>query len=88
MSFSQAHRVFIFEYCLGSYLVYQDDFGREFPDSFVPCKSTIFRLMKRFRDTGNVNHKSVPVGIQCQVMSLWETFAKVCYDFQKTFPAE
>jgi hypothetical protein len=53
MSFSQVQRVFIVEHYLASrsYLTCQNEFRDTFPDSPVPDKSTISRLMNRFRDT-------------------------------------
>jgi hypothetical protein len=53
MSFSQVQRVFIVENCLASrsYLTCQNEFRDTFPDSPVPNKATISRLVNRFRDT-------------------------------------
>jgi hypothetical protein len=53
MSFSQVQRVFIVEHYLAprSYLTCQNEFSDTFPDSPVPNKSTISRLVNRFRDT-------------------------------------
>jgi hypothetical protein len=49
--------VFIVEHYLvsRSYLIYQTEFRDTFPDSFVPNKSTISRLVSRFRDTGTLH---------------------------------
>jgi hypothetical protein len=56
MSFSQVQRVFIVEHYLASrsYLSCQNEFMDTFPDSPVPNKSTISRLVNRFRGTGGV----------------------------------
>jgi hypothetical protein len=56
MSFSQVQRVFIVEHYLASrsYLTCQNEFRDTFPDSPVPNKSTVSRLVNRFRDTGSV----------------------------------
>jgi hypothetical protein len=53
MSFSQVQRVFIVEHYLASrsYLTYQNEFRDTLPDSPLPNKSTISRLVNRFRDT-------------------------------------
>jgi hypothetical protein len=50
MSFSQVQRVFIVEHYLASrsYLTCQNEFRDTFPDSPVPSKSTISRLVDRF----------------------------------------
>jgi hypothetical protein len=60
MSFSQVQRVFIVEHYLTSrsYLTCQNDFGDTFPDFPVPNKSTISRLVNRFRDTGSVQDRN------------------------------
>jgi hypothetical protein len=57
MSFSQVQRVFIVEHYLASrsYLTYQNEFRDTFPDSPVPNKSTLSRLVNRFRDTGTLH---------------------------------
>jgi hypothetical protein len=54
MSFSQVQREFIVEHCMvpRSYLTCQNEFRDTFPDSPAPNKSTISRLVNRFRDTG------------------------------------
>jgi Fe2+ or Zn2+ uptake regulation protein len=54
MSFSQVQQVFIVEHYLASrsYLTYQNEFKDALPDSPVTNKSTVSRLMNRFRDTG------------------------------------
>jgi hypothetical protein len=53
MSFLQVQRVFIVEHYLASrsYLTCQNEFRDTFPNSPVPDKSTISRLVNRFRDT-------------------------------------
>jgi hypothetical protein len=53
MSLSQVQRVFIIEHYLASrsYLTCHNEFKDTFPDSPVPNKSTISRLVNRFRDT-------------------------------------
>jgi hypothetical protein len=57
MCFSQVQRVFIVEHCLASrsYLTCHSEFRDTFPDSPVPNKSTISRLVNRFRDTGTLH---------------------------------
>jgi hypothetical protein len=59
LSFSQVQRVFIVEHYLASrsYLTCQNEFRDTFPDFPVPNKSTISRLVNRFRDTGSVQDK-------------------------------
>jgi hypothetical protein len=54
MSLSQVQRVFIVENYLASrsYLTCQNEFRDTFPDSPVPNKSTISRLVNRFCHTG------------------------------------
>jgi hypothetical protein len=56
MSFSQVQRVFIVEYYLASrsYLTWQNEFRDTFPYFPVPNKSTVSRLVNRFRDTGSL----------------------------------
>jgi hypothetical protein len=44
-------------YCR-SYLTWQDDFRDTFPDSPLPNKSTVSRLVNRFRDTGSVQDRN------------------------------
>jgi hypothetical protein len=55
-------RLFIVEHYLASrsYLTCQNEFRDTFPDSPVPNKSKISRLVNRFRDTGSVQdtHRS------------------------------
>jgi hypothetical protein len=53
-------RVFIVEHCLASrpYLTCQNEFRDTFLDSPVPDKSTISRLVNRFRDTGSVQDRN------------------------------
>jgi hypothetical protein len=60
MSFSQVKRVFTVEHYLASrsYLTCQNEFRDTFPDSVVPSKSTISRLVNRFRDTGSVQDRN------------------------------
>jgi hypothetical protein len=57
MHFSQVQRVFIVEHYLASrsYLTCQNEFRDTFPDSPVLNKSTVSRLVNRFRDTGTVH---------------------------------
>jgi hypothetical protein len=57
MSLSQVQRVFIEEHYLASrsYLTCQNEFRDTFPDSLVPNKSTVSRLVNRFRDTGSLH---------------------------------
>jgi transposase len=60
MSFSRVQRVFIVEHYLASrsYLTCQNEFKDTFPDSPVPNKSTVSRLVNRFRDTGSVQDRN------------------------------
>jgi transposase len=60
MCFSQVQRVFIVEHYLASrsYLTCQSEFRDTFLDSPVPSKSTISRLVNRFRDTGSVQDRN------------------------------
>jgi hypothetical protein len=60
MFFSQMQWVFIVEHYLAShsYLTYENEFRDTFPDSSVPNKSTISRLLNRFRDTGSVQDRN------------------------------
>jgi hypothetical protein len=57
MSFSQVQRAFIVEHYLASrsYLTCRNEFRVTFPISPVPDKSTISRLVDRFRDTGTLD---------------------------------
>jgi hypothetical protein len=57
MSFSQVQQVFIVDHYLASrsYLTCQNEFRETFPDPPVPNKSTISRLVNRFRDTGTLH---------------------------------
>jgi hypothetical protein len=59
MVFSQDQRVFILEHYFStwSYGDCQNAFRNSFPDSVVPNKSTIQRLIKRFRETGSIGEK-------------------------------
>jgi transposase len=58
--FSQDQRVFILEHYLStrSYAECQNAFRNYFPDSLVPNKSTIQRLVERFLETGSTGEKS------------------------------
>jgi hypothetical protein len=60
MSFSQVQQVFIVEHYLASrsYVTCQNEFRDSFPDSPVPNKPTISRLVNRFRDTGSVQDRN------------------------------
>jgi hypothetical protein len=60
MSFSQVQRVFIVEHYLASrsYETCQNEFRDTFPNSPVSNKSTISRLVNRFRDTGSVQNRN------------------------------
>jgi hypothetical protein len=60
MSFLQVQRVFIAEHYLAprSYLTCQNEFRDTFPDSPVPNKSTVSRLVNRFRDTESVQDRN------------------------------
>jgi transposase len=57
--FSQDQRVFILEHYFStrSYAECQNAFRNSFPDSAVPNKSTIQRLVERFRETGSIGEK-------------------------------
>jgi transposase len=59
MVFSQDQRVFILEHYFStrSYAECQNAFRNSFPDSVVPNKSTIQRLVERFRETGSIGEK-------------------------------
>jgi transposase len=52
--------VFIVEHYLASrsYLTCQNEFRDTFPDSPVPNRSTVSRLVNRFRDTGSVQDRN------------------------------
>jgi transposase len=58
-SFSQDKRVFILEHNFStrSYEECQNAFRNSFPDSVVPNKSTIQRLVERFLETGSIGEK-------------------------------
>jgi transposase len=60
MSFSQVQRVFIVEHYLASrsYLTCQKEIRDTFHDSPVPNKSTVSRLVNRFRDTGSLQDRN------------------------------
>jgi transposase len=57
--FSQDQRVFILEHYFStrSYAECQNAFRNSFPDSVVPNKSTIQRLVERFREAGSTGKK-------------------------------
>jgi hypothetical protein len=59
MVFSQDQHVFILEHYFStwSYAECQNAFRNSFPDSVVPNKSTIQRLVKHFRETGSTGEK-------------------------------
>jgi hypothetical protein len=59
MIFPQDQRVFILEHYFStrSYAGCQNAFRNSFPDSVVPNKSTIQRLVERFRETGSTGEK-------------------------------
>jgi hypothetical protein len=61
MSFSQVQWVFIVEHYLvsRSYLTYQNEFRDTLPESTVPSKSTVSRLVNRFRDRNRSGRPSV-----------------------------
>jgi hypothetical protein len=63
MSFSQVQRVFIVENYLEfrSYLTCQNEFRDTFPDSPLPNKSTISRLVNRYRDTGTLHQVTLNI---------------------------
>jgi transposase len=57
--FPQNQRVFILEHYFStrSYAECQNAFRNYFPDSVVPNKSTVQRLVERFRETGSIGEK-------------------------------
>jgi hypothetical protein len=57
MSFSRVQRVFIVEHYLvsRSYLTCHNEFRDTLPEYPVPNKSTVSRLVNRFRDTGTLH---------------------------------
>jgi hypothetical protein len=57
--FSQDQRVFILEHYFStrSHAECQNAFRNYFPDSVVPNKSTIQRLVERFHETGSIDEK-------------------------------
>jgi hypothetical protein len=59
MVFSQDQRVFILEhyFSIRSYAECQNAFRNSFPDSVAPNKSSIQRLVERFRVTGSIGEK-------------------------------
>jgi transposase len=59
MVFSQDQSVFILEHYFftWSYAECQNAFRNSFPDSVVPSKSTIQRLVESFRETGSIGEK-------------------------------
>jgi hypothetical protein len=73
MSFSQVQRVFIVELCLASrsYLTCQNEFRDTFSDSPVPNKSTVSRLVNRFRDTGNSSPDCIKHEEKSECMHSW-----------------
>jgi hypothetical protein len=60
MFFWQVERVIIVEHYLisRSYLTFQNEFRDTFPDSPVPNKSIISRLVNRFHDAGKVQDRN------------------------------
>jgi hypothetical protein len=58
-SFSQDQSVFILEHYFSTrpYAECQNAFRNSFPDSVLPNKSTIQRLVERFRETGSTGEK-------------------------------
>jgi hypothetical protein len=56
MSFSHVQRAFIVEHYLASlsYLTCKNEYKDVFPDSPMPNKSTLSRLVNRFRDIGTL----------------------------------
>jgi hypothetical protein len=59
MVYSQDQRVFILEHYFSSrsYAECQNAFRNSFPDSVVPNKSTIQRLVERFCETRSIGEK-------------------------------
>jgi hypothetical protein len=70
MVFSQDQRVFILEHYFStlSYAGCQNAFRNSFPDSLVPSKSTIQRLVERLRETGVLVRNIVLVVLLFYVM--------------------
>jgi transposase len=59
MVFAQDQRVFVFKHYFStqSYAECQNAFRHSFPGSVVPNRSTIKRLIERFRETRNIGEK-------------------------------
>jgi hypothetical protein len=75
MSLSQVKWVFIVEHYLSScsYLTCQNEFRDAFPNSPVPNRSTVSRLVNHFRDTGTgcIKHEEKS---ECMHRWTWWTF--------------
>jgi hypothetical protein len=58
--YSRAERVFILEHHFASisFAAVSESFSNAYPDKELPNKTTIYRLVTKFRDTGSVCHKS------------------------------
>jgi hypothetical protein len=56
MVYSRAERVFILEHYFASksFAAVREAFSNVYPDKEVPNKTTIHRLVTKFRDTGSV----------------------------------
>jgi hypothetical protein len=62
MVYSRAERVFIHEYYFASksFAAVREAFNNAYPDKEVPNKTTVHRVVTKFRDTGSVyNRKHV-----------------------------
>jgi hypothetical protein len=56
MMYSRAERVFILEHYFASksFSAVREAFSNAYPDKEVPNKTTVHRLVTKFRDTGSV----------------------------------
>jgi transposase len=94
MSFSHVQRVFIVEHYLASrsYLNFQKEFRDTFPYSPVPNKSTVSRLVNRFRDTGSVqdrNRSGRPLVLSDDSLDFVSNFVALSTKFtEKTSPSD
>jgi hypothetical protein len=81
MSFSQVQRVFIAEHYLisCSYLTCQNEFRDTFSDSAVPNKSTISRLVNRFRDIGSARDRNRTGRISVLSEDSLDDIRQICY---------
>jgi hypothetical protein len=89
VGFSQDQRVFILEHYFStrSYGECQNAFTNSFPDSVVPNKSTIQRLVERYRETGSIGEKrrsGLPYVLSND--SLEDIRARLLHSPRKSFP--